>query len=197
MSGSKKKVSGDGPVEEPEAPGVSSADSPILNVSLYIPNSGKPYFNPKIFSEYDQNTLKLACPTTQAKSNLGDTSENLIDVQSDANVVPSTSAIGSVCDLMSFSQGDVFETENISKMTSLPTSNQCIRIWNVSFRCVVTGREICPIITSGKQLTGVDVFLHERQKEDKCMSCFRLQSFHLLITQIDMRKIQSCLWSKL
>ncbi|EGG00659.1 uncharacterized protein MELLADRAFT_93101 [Melampsora larici-populina 98AG31] len=139
----KKQVVDDGgDAEAPKA--LEASASRILNISPYIPKSGKPYLNPKAFLDNNQNNLQLAHPTPPAKSNLEETYEKLIDVQSDVNVLPSTEAIESDRDLMTFSQGDVFKTENI-----------------------MTGSEICPITNHGKQLTGVDVFLRERQQHNK------------------------------
>ncbi|KAH9820787.1 hypothetical protein DFH28DRAFT_1079550 [Melampsora americana] len=119
----------------------NSYTTKLTSTSSPIPKSGQPYINPALLS--DRHT-KHHTPPMSPRPSSENQSNTLISLTTDEDLVSQEKKIPQPRDLMEFSDLDLFETEN-----------------------TLIGRDIPSITNTPRTVSGVDIFLLERQREEK------------------------------
>ncbi|KAH9822222.1 hypothetical protein DFH28DRAFT_881955 [Melampsora americana] len=136
----------------------NSYTTKLTSTSSPIPKSGQPYINPALLS--DRHT-KHHTPPMSPRPSSENQSNTLISLTTDEEFVSQEKKIPQPRDLMEFSDLDLFETEN-----------------------TLIGRDIPSITNTPRTVSGVDIFLLERQREEKVLSVE--ESINDLKTQVEL-----------
>ncbi|EGF98176.1 uncharacterized protein MELLADRAFT_113731 [Melampsora larici-populina 98AG31] len=119
----------------------NSYTTKLTSTSSPIPKSGQPYINAALLSHRHK---KHHTPPMSPKPSSEIQSNTLISLTTDEDFTSQERKIPQPRDLMEFSDLDLFETEN-----------------------TLVGRDIPPITNTPQMVSGVDIFLLERQREEK------------------------------